>query len=483
MDKKQVLLALLFQITIFGSTNTNGLDKFVSKEFHRLLTGYNRRIRPNYSGNATVVNIDATILKFGELNEMQMTYSMDLSLRQTWIDQRLRHNSSNIIISLIGKGVPSDVIWTPDTYIVNTHIIAKQDIASPNAKFIIRQDGTIFLETSMNAVVNCKMDFHKYPMDVHSCGMILQSYAYPKEHIVYRWHGKGYTVRRNKIAQFTMSNIRINTGEKYYDLEGVFSTLEVTFRFERKISAYVLQIFFPCAAIVCASWFSFWFHKHCVSARFGIGAMTLWILCFMWGTINLRLPRVDYLTSVDTYFIASFCFIVCSIMEFVIVLNISANKNEEKEENKNTLQNQWRRKRRRLVETRRSFKNIGDSRSRSSTETTFGNENIAMNELNKIGNKRRRLSVPTHATKEGIFVNDFTSRVRSSTYSFMKVEPNRVISVKPKRNENKNPECDREYYNSTPKLDLASRIAFPFAYFAFNVLFWLTMQSYKNMHN
>lgn len=84
--------------------------------------------------------------------------------------------------------------------------------------------------------------------------------------------------------------------------------------------------------------------------------MTLWILCFMWGTINLRLPRVDYLTSVDTYFIVSFCFIVCSIMEFVIVLNISANKNEEKEEEKkNTLQNQWRRKRRRLVETRRSF--------------------------------------------------------------------------------------------------------------------------------
>lgn len=106
-----------------------------------------------------------------------------------------------------------------------------------------------------------------------------------------------------------------------------------------------------------------------------------------------------------------------------------------------------------------------------------------MNNLNKIENKRRRLSVPTHATKEGIFANDFTSRVRSSTYSFMKVEPSRVVSVKPKRNENQNPECDREYYNSTPKLDLASRIAFPFAYFVFNVLFWLTLQSYKNMHN
>lgn len=456
----------------------------MSKEFHRLLKSYNRRIRPNYSGNATVVNVEATILKFGRLNELQMMYSMDLSLRQTWLDQRLRHNSSNIIISLIGKGVPTDLIWTPDTYIVNTHIIAKHERASPNAKFIIRQDGTVFLETRMNAVVNCKMDFHKYPMDVQSCGFILQSYAYPKEHIVYRWRGKGYAVPRNKIAQFTMSNVQRKNGVKYYDFDGLFSTLEVTFRFEREISAYVLQIFFPCAAIVSASWSSFWFHKNCVSTRFGIGAMTLWILCFMWGTINLRLPRVDYLTSVDTYFIVSFCFIVCSIMEFVIVLNISANKNEEKEEEKkNTLQNQWRRKRRRLVETRRSFKNIGDSRSRSSTETTFGNENIAMNNLNKIENKRRRLSVPTHATKEGIFANDFTSRVRSSTYSFMKVEPSRVVSVKPKRNENQNPECDREYYNSTPKLDLASRIAFPFAYFVFNVLFWLTLQSYKNMHN
>lgn len=84
---------------------------------------------------------------------------MDLSLRQTWLDQRLRHNSSNIIISLIGKGVPTDLIWTPDTYIVNTHIIAKHERASPNAKFIIRQDGTVFLETRYTCITSLSKDF------------------------------------------------------------------------------------------------------------------------------------------------------------------------------------------------------------------------------------------------------------------------------------------------------------------------------------
>ena len=53
----------------------------------------------------------------GPISEIDMTYSMDCYLRQSWLDKRLafsgRHTSLALGIDLLRK------IWKPDTYIYN----------------------------------------------------------------------------------------------------------------------------------------------------------------------------------------------------------------------------------------------------------------------------------------------------------------------------------------------------------------------------
>ena len=53
----------------------------------------------------------------GPISEIDMTYSMDCYLRQSWVDKRLafsgKHKSLALGIDLLRK------IWKPDTYIYN----------------------------------------------------------------------------------------------------------------------------------------------------------------------------------------------------------------------------------------------------------------------------------------------------------------------------------------------------------------------------
>ena len=41
----------------------------------------------------------------------------------------------------------------------------------------------------------------------------------------------------------------------------------------------------------------------------------------LWGSANSTLPRVNYIKAVDVYLLTSFVFVLCTLIEYVLVLN------------------------------------------------------------------------------------------------------------------------------------------------------------------
>ena len=62
----------------------------------------------------------------------------------------------------------------------------------------------------------------------------------------------------------------------------------------------------------------------------------------LWGSANSTLPRVNYIKAVDVYLLTSFVFVLCTLIEYVLVLNCEhiqlrrkKKKNPGKEVSKN----------------------------------------------------------------------------------------------------------------------------------------------------
>ena len=72
------------------------------------------------------------------------TFTTDLYFRQTWQDYRLRHNAKTVLTPLLGRKIPTDFIWTPDTVISNSVKTRKHKVTTNNEKLDIYPNGTVF---------------------------------------------------------------------------------------------------------------------------------------------------------------------------------------------------------------------------------------------------------------------------------------------------------------------------------------------------
>ncbi|XP_012560049.2 gamma-aminobutyric acid receptor subunit beta-2 isoform X1 [Hydra vulgaris] len=295
-------------------------DEDVDKTWKVLMNGYDKAIRPNYTGDATMINLDMTVMRFGKLDEVNMMFTLDLFLRQEWIDYRLRHNLPEILTPNLGHDSPPDFIWTPDTVFLNAQKASSHSVTVKNSKLDIYPDGKVFWGLRVSVEANCLFDLRNYPMDTQACDLGIVSYGYTIDHLLYRWRNDPIQILNQNLSQYTLTGIENKTIVEQFSM-GKFALLKAEFTFKRRIAFSILQIFFPCVAIVCVSWISLWLHKHCSPARVGIGVTTLLTISTIWGSVNRRLPNVSYVKAVDIYFMASFSFIFMTLIEYTIVLN------------------------------------------------------------------------------------------------------------------------------------------------------------------
>nr|XP_027194799.1 glutamate-gated chloride channel-like [Dermatophagoides pteronyssinus] len=296
------------------------LDKIIGE-------GYDSRIRPSGSLNQTVtkrdgpanVTINILIRSISSIDDVTMEYACQVTFRQQWNDNRLKFDDQNGQIKYLVLTDP-ERIWKPDLFFKNEKKGHFHEIIMPNILLRIHPNGEILYSIRLSLTLACPMDLKYYPLDRQTCSIAMASYAYSTEDLVFTWKANNPVQVSGDInlPRFTLKDY----STKYCTSRtntGEYSCLQVNLLFKREFSYYLIQIYIPCAMLIFVSWVSFWLDPNATVARVSLGVTTLLSMATQISGINASQPPVSYTKAIDVWTGVCLTFVFGALLEFALV--------------------------------------------------------------------------------------------------------------------------------------------------------------------
>ncbi|KAF6199641.1 hypothetical protein GE061_005939 [Apolygus lucorum] len=396
-------------------------------------SSYDARIRPsgiNGTAGATVVFVNIFLRSISKIDDYKMEYSVQLTFREQWLDERLKFNDFNGKIKYLTL-TESNRVWMPDLFFSNEKEGHFHNIIMPNVYIRIFPYGSVLYSIRVSLTLSCPMNLKLYPLDRQICSLRMASYGWTTDDLVFLWkEGDPVQVVKNlHLPRFTLEkfltdycNSKTNTGE--------YSCLKVDLLFKREFSYYLIQIYIPCCMLVIVSWVSFWLDQSAVPARVSLGVTTLLTMATQTSGINASLPPVSYTKAIDVWTGVCLTFVFGALLEFALV-----NYASRSDMHRDNMQKQ-----------RRQQCELEHAAQLESELLEDGGATFAMKPL---------------------------VRQPGQTLTLDKIRQCEVHMQQPAR-----PNCCRTWLSKFPtrskRIDVISRITFPLVFALFNLTYWST---------
>ncbi|XP_019886564.1 glutamate-gated chloride channel isoform X9 [Ooceraea biroi] len=320
-------LLVLLAVLLHPSRCTQAKVNFREKEKQVLdnILGpgrYDARIRPsgeNGTDGPAIVRVNLFVRSIATISDIKMEYSVQLTFREQWLDERLRFNDFGGRLKYLTLTEASRV-WMPDLFFSNEKEGHFHNIIMPNVYIRIFPNGSVLYSIRISLTLSCPMNLKLYPLDRQVCSLRMASYGWTTNDLVFLWkEGDPVQVVKNlHLPRFTLEkfltdycNSKTNTGE--------YSCLKVDLLFKREFSYYLIQIYIPCCMLVIVSWVSFWLDQSAVPARVSLGVTTLLTMATQTSGINASLPPVSYTKAIDVWTGVCLTFVFGALLEFALV--------------------------------------------------------------------------------------------------------------------------------------------------------------------
>ncbi|XP_064471015.1 glutamate-gated chloride channel-like isoform X3 [Ornithodoros turicata] len=283
---------------------------------------YDCRIRPmgiNNTDGPALVRVNIYIRSISRIDDVTMEYTVQMTFREQWRDERLQYDDLGGQVRYLTLTEP-DKLWKPDLFFSNEKEGHFHNIIMPNVLLRIHPNGDVLFSIRISLVLSCPMNLKFYPLDKQVCSILMVSYGYTTEDLVFLWkEGDPVQVTKNlHLPRFTLERYqtdyctsRTNTGD--------YSCLRVDLVFKREFSYYLIQIYIPCCMLVIVSWVSFWLDPTSIPARVSLGVTTLLTMATQISGINASLPPVSYTKAIDVWTGVCLTFVFGALLEFALV--------------------------------------------------------------------------------------------------------------------------------------------------------------------
>ncbi|NXC03883.1 GBRP protein, partial [Orthonyx spaldingii] len=295
-----------------------GKSEILPPTIQKIIKGYNKYLRPFFDNGPVSVGMSMDIASIDTISEINMDYTATIFLRQRWTDERLCFDG-NKSLSLDGRLV--EMLWVPDTFIVDSKRSFLHDVTVENRLIRIYPNGTVLYAIRITTTVSCSMDLTKYPMDKQTCTLQLESWGYNINDVIFYWTRGNDSVRgldTLQLAQYTVEDHFTSVSEAVYET-GRYPKLVFHFELKRNILYFILETYVPSILLVVLSWVSFWISQSSVPARICIGVTTVLTMTTLMMGARTSLPNANcFIKAIDVYLGICFSFIFGALLEYAV---------------------------------------------------------------------------------------------------------------------------------------------------------------------
>lgn len=253
------------------------------------------------------VGVAIKVNQITSINQSQENFSVVANLRMEWFEPKLIATADEQITSQpiyraedFGRmATEQGLIW-PAHYFENV----QGRIAYQNRLVAIDPDGKVTYIASFTATFQAPdFDFRKFPLDKQNFFLTLDSLR-PLEDIRFKpmkqFSGLGDSLGEE---EWILENPQFKSST-YDAFDFDASRLTLSFQGERHILYYIVRILIPVSIIVLVSWFTFFLKDY--DKRIDLASGNLLLFIAFNFTIANDLPRLGYMTLMDTFMMATF---------------------------------------------------------------------------------------------------------------------------------------------------------------------------------
>jgi hypothetical protein len=269
------------------------------------------------------VSVGVRLQQIAGVNQKAKNFSVIASIAMTWLDPDLafspescqcqfktyRGDSFNTFVS--GTGAT----W-PDFVIANQ----SSNRFTQNRSVVVRPNGEVlFFERFTTTLQASDFDFRRFPFDVQKFPIHIDL-VFPERFYVFKPHeGFSGTAAQLGEEEWLVTGFNTLVGSQTENLGVATSRFTFLVKAGRRINYYVFRLFLPIFVILSVSWVTVLMKDY--DKRVDVSNANLLLFMAFSFTIANDLPRLGYLTFLDTVLIGAF--LATSV---VVILNIYVRK-------------------------------------------------------------------------------------------------------------------------------------------------------------
>jgi hypothetical protein len=287
-------------------------------------------VPPNPSG-PTLVDLGLFIEAITDIDPVTNTFRIEGFIDLVWCDAREAFNPDELgwhekIFLEDNAQEELNSIWQPDITFPNESGPRETE----NLEVIVYENGTIEYEERFSVTLEAHFDLSHFPFDSQLLEVEIESLAWSEQYLMFHREADMIGFSDNfELAEWHSTGVETEIREvREIRDRHPYSEFVMLIRVERLSGFYIWRLFMPMIVIVALSWSVFWMHPEDLSNRLMVSFTGILTVVAYQFTISSSLPRIPYMTFMDTVITFSFFMMALTIVENLLVFIFQSNDDE-----------------------------------------------------------------------------------------------------------------------------------------------------------
>lgn len=270
---------------------------------------------PNPAG-VTPVDLSMFVLAIDEIDTRTNSFRFEAYATLVWCDPRVGFDPAEAgtdrRVRFADKAMEQlGSMWWPGVF--QPAQLGEPELS--NQQLVVHADGTVRVSVKINSRVIARYDFSDFPLDHQTLRIVVQPSLLREDQLGLRANERltgfdqGFEIPEWKVLGAATRMDRAPTADGSDGFRRVVFEIEIG----RKVGFYVWKIGLPLLLIVGVSWSVFWMTRDVLAQRQRQAATGLLTLVAYQFVAFSDVPRVSYLTLLDTLFLWSFVVVASTL--------------------------------------------------------------------------------------------------------------------------------------------------------------------------